>query len=413
MQQQQFEAYLADILKGDWQAKEKLWQYFDNNEKTNPSAILGYQQQAFQYFSRAASKNNPYAIAFLGVLYYKGWGTLKNISQAVILYRTAVERYNNPWGQNYLGNRYYYGRGVAKSYQEAVRLYQLAANQGDPDGQYSLGWMLEKGEGVTPNSIEAKRWYQLAADNGNTGALNILCKDRNFYGCNPFNRYVPKNKQIRYSVEDNSRTEVSGSVFQDQETVSSSKVVDNHYIVIKYTGAINIGDRTVLKKFMPNYYSKFWWEAYRSVPCEGFCCFISQKEMALEEACERAKLSYENDIASAIQEADELITQRIAEVQGASQGFALPSVLSTSQGSGSNPSSAIISQSGTVTLTIDQLNELLRQQSAQNQAREPAVGERSPLLFSSSNQGGSAAFFQPAQTSSTSSSSIFSQNQLG
>ena len=51
-------------------------------------------EQAYQWYKKAASKNNPVAQYNIGLLYYNGWGLKKNIeitaSEIVLSHRIAL-----------------------------------------------------------------------------------------------------------------------------------------------------------------------------------------------------------------------------------------------------------------------------------------------------------------------------------
>ena len=65
-----------------------------------------------------------------------------------------------------LGVIYDKGLGTTRNVTEAIKWYRLAAERGQPAAQFNLGIMYQHGEVGDPDSTEAARWFLRAADNG-------------------------------------------------------------------------------------------------------------------------------------------------------------------------------------------------------------------------------------------------------
>ena len=112
----------------------------------------------------------------LGLQYENGTaGKTKDISEAIRLYRLAVDQ-GNEAAQVKLAIFYESGReGLTKDDAESVRLYRLAANQGNAIAQYGLGRMYSLGlGGLTKDDAEAVRLYRSAANQDNAFGQNNL-----------------------------------------------------------------------------------------------------------------------------------------------------------------------------------------------------------------------------------------------
>ena len=99
-----------------------------------------------------------------GWRYANGRGVIQNDEQAVEWYRRAAEqghaiaRYDLSW-------MYQHGRGVSQDSSEAAQWCRRAAEQGYADAQNTLGWRYQYVRGVgAQNYDEAIRWYRRAAE---------------------------------------------------------------------------------------------------------------------------------------------------------------------------------------------------------------------------------------------------------
>ena len=158
----------------------------------------GSYQQAIPLFRRAAEAGIPEAMAFLGVVYMRGQGTVQEPDSAFRwLHDAALKR--DPLGMTELGLAYQNGVGTRRNRGLAVRWYENAVNEkgsaeamrrlgglfrdeqnfaaalhwfraavlsGSSDARADAGWMYEKGLGVSADPEEARCLYDMAAHAG-------------------------------------------------------------------------------------------------------------------------------------------------------------------------------------------------------------------------------------------------------
>lgn len=125
----------------------------------------GDYESAFAEWVPLAEQGHVHAQFFLGIMYGKGQGILRNDTKAAKWFRRAAEQ-GYAKAQYNLGVMYTKGRGVPQNYAEAVKRYSRAAEQGDAKAQYSLGLMYGMGWGVPQNYVLAHMWFNLAASQG-------------------------------------------------------------------------------------------------------------------------------------------------------------------------------------------------------------------------------------------------------
>ena len=105
-----------------------------------------------------------------GWCYANGRGVIQNDEQAVEWYRRAAEQ-GHAIAQYDLSWMYQHGRGVSQNSSEAAQWCRRAAEQGYADAQNTLGWRYQYVRGVgAQNYDEAIRWYRRAAEQGHADA---------------------------------------------------------------------------------------------------------------------------------------------------------------------------------------------------------------------------------------------------
>jgi TPR repeat protein len=72
----------------------------------------------------------------------------------------------DPVAQRYLGIMYDKGQGGLKNYEKAVEWYKKAANQNDAKAQYLLGAKYANGYGVRVDEKLAYAWFAISFQNG-------------------------------------------------------------------------------------------------------------------------------------------------------------------------------------------------------------------------------------------------------
>lgn len=127
--------------------------------------VTGNNEQAKQWFEKAAAQGCSIAINNLGYLYCYGKGIDKNKPKAVEYFKIAAEReYAN--AQNNLALMYAGGKGVKKNFQTSIFWYQIAAERGYLEAQFNLAYMYEMGQGVEKDDEKALYWHRQAAQHG-------------------------------------------------------------------------------------------------------------------------------------------------------------------------------------------------------------------------------------------------------
>src|SRR5947208_827889 len=105
--------------------------------------------------------------------YEDGSGVEQNDDQAVQWYRKAAEQ-NYSKAQNSLGLMYRGGRGVPKDKSEAVLWYLKAAKQCDPNGAYNTAIAYYNGDGLSADLGWTFVWLLVAKQCGNTETKSAL-----------------------------------------------------------------------------------------------------------------------------------------------------------------------------------------------------------------------------------------------
>ena len=102
-------------------------------------------------------------------MYADGRGVPQDDEQAADWYRKAADRRHVP-AQVKLGAMYAKGRGIPKDPGQAVFWSQRAAAAGNPDGQFNLAVHYAKGEGISKDPVRAYVWFDLAVAQGDEEA---------------------------------------------------------------------------------------------------------------------------------------------------------------------------------------------------------------------------------------------------
>ncbi len=122
-------------------------------------------EDTFKLVFPFAKKGNANLQNQIGVMYSKGKGVEKNISEAIKWYEKSANQ-NNPWGLYNLANLYYVGNSVDKDYKKAFEFFTKSAELGNYDAQNRLANMYYAGEGVQKDYKQAIYWYEKSANQG-------------------------------------------------------------------------------------------------------------------------------------------------------------------------------------------------------------------------------------------------------
>ena len=162
-----------------------LGKYFENNLVPEDEQNRG-MEDAVSYYEYAANKDYAEALTKLGYMYEHGIYYEKNVNKALDYYKRAKQQ-NDPLAINYLG-LYYYRMAQRseegfkeKYYEQAVNLFKESRRLGCTRASNNLGMCYEQGTGVERDMNEALECYMEAATQGySQGMFNLgyvyLCK---------------------------------------------------------------------------------------------------------------------------------------------------------------------------------------------------------------------------------------------
>ncbi len=128
---------------------------------------------AYEWFLKAAKKEDRDAENMVGKCYEMGIGTIRSENEAVAWYQKSAAQH---WadGENNLANVYMHGIGVKPDEHLAFKYYHQAATDGSAAAAYNLGYCYENGYGLPKNLDSAKHFYRMAAKKGYSMAVSRL-----------------------------------------------------------------------------------------------------------------------------------------------------------------------------------------------------------------------------------------------
>lgn len=140
----------------------------DYNEKADVLFDQMAYAKAFNYYRKAAEKEDGHAYYRLGILYQKGWGVTASESKAVEYFQKAADK-QDPGGQCELAYHYF----DQHDYEEALTYAEKSASQNVADAAYLLGHLYEQGKGVEVDLKKAFSWYEKAAPQNDEAKINM------------------------------------------------------------------------------------------------------------------------------------------------------------------------------------------------------------------------------------------------
>ena len=108
-------------------ASDDLFKAYDNYQK-------GIYAKAFETFKALSDNGDIHATYGLGVCYYNGRGTTKNLAEAFKCFDKSYSR-GNKSAAFILGKCYFYGHGTGKDFDKAEKYLTEAANQGNQEAK--------------------------------------------------------------------------------------------------------------------------------------------------------------------------------------------------------------------------------------------------------------------------------------
>lgn len=130
-------------------------------------------QAAAHWYRRLATQGDARAQTSLGLMYARGLGFEKNLSEARRWWSLAAAQ-NDAGAQHNLGMVFLEGQGVAPDPAQALHWFRRAAARGHVLSQRILGLMLYDGEGAPADRTGGLTWITIAAENGEEVAQQTL-----------------------------------------------------------------------------------------------------------------------------------------------------------------------------------------------------------------------------------------------
>jgi len=170
--------------KYDQSLQELKWVALDGDREAQTLVGMMYLKgqgtekdlsQAAYWFLQAAAQGDIVAERTLGDMYLAGNGLPQDDLWAVYWTQQAANGGDAP-AQVTLGKLTLDGRGLERDAQAAFVLFGKAAGQNDADGQYQLAQLYERGEGTPKDVGQALRWYRAAAAAGQKAAADALLR---------------------------------------------------------------------------------------------------------------------------------------------------------------------------------------------------------------------------------------------
>ena len=126
-------------------------------------------EEKFKQALPKAEQGNVEAQYDVGRMYERGKGVVKNSKKAFEWYTRAANK-NDEKAAYKVGRAYLEGKGVRKNYKKALSWFTKSANKKYTRAQYYLGVMYENGKGVITDYDKAIKWYQRALKGGYSNA---------------------------------------------------------------------------------------------------------------------------------------------------------------------------------------------------------------------------------------------------
>ena len=152
----------------------------------------GQKNRAFAAFKKSVDMGSAQGMAFLAIMYKKGWGTRKDLSRALYWFNKSAEN-GNIGGMVFAASMYFYGEGGPGNYQMAAKWYSRAAKEGYSPAMFSLSNMVDRGQGVRRDPARAARLMLLAMQKGSKEARDTLIS-------NPGNLSLAMRKEVQNTL---------------------------------------------------------------------------------------------------------------------------------------------------------------------------------------------------------------------
>lgn len=148
-------------------------QAFLGNYYYNGIGVVKDKKKALDWYTKSANQGFPPAQYDLAKMYERGEGTEIDINKSMYWLNKAVEK-DYPPAQSWLASNYVNGTGVSRNLKLAKEWYEKAAIQDNANAQFNLGATYANGTGVPVDKIKAFAWLRLSADNGYADAKKFI-----------------------------------------------------------------------------------------------------------------------------------------------------------------------------------------------------------------------------------------------
>lgn len=157
--------------------------------------------EAFKYYTMAASQNDPIALNNLGSLYFNGIGTKRDIPSAIDLFTRSADLGNDNAATNLA---FIYLQGGAKDVKRnlmAINLFKASAEKGNSIAKFMLGYAYYKGFVVEKNYVEAfKLIKESALSKGKLDEAQLILAEMFASGHGTVQNYSNSVKMYREAV---------------------------------------------------------------------------------------------------------------------------------------------------------------------------------------------------------------------
>jgi hypothetical protein len=142
-------------------------------------AKIHYHNEYKDYFQKDHSEifkkliDEPGHYCIIGICYFRGIGTNKDLNKAIICFTYLAER-NDSYGQLYLGLCYISGLGIQKDIQKGIDYINLSASQNNHFAQNRMGMLYYNEKYVDKDLQKAFKYFILSANQGNFLAIYNL-----------------------------------------------------------------------------------------------------------------------------------------------------------------------------------------------------------------------------------------------
>lgn len=159
-EQQAFQWFLKAAEQGHAKAQLEVGYSYGVGRGTSKD-----RYKAFSWYQKSANQNNEIAIYNVGLYYENGYGVVKSSTKAFDHYmKSAALGYSS--AKRALANCYKRGFGTQQNYKEAFKLYSELADDSDTKAEYELANMYLKGNGVEKDTVAAVEWLLHSAGGG-------------------------------------------------------------------------------------------------------------------------------------------------------------------------------------------------------------------------------------------------------